>query len=721
MTMQDLIIDNRGALLVNKNAIMRKGVYSDVSYRASKSRERFSEVVYEGSKWVVYSSLPPVTRDKVMSIFSGISARHAEMLNMVNDAGENCVPVAVGITAESLSINEPFIRSSLEAYMGSHYMVYTSTYLDMGISASSVKGYARQCAMIQWIYDYAKMVRERESDKITSEILLRSFRMNVLTALRSMKLEVKVPLSETRFNGWFDKVMKEMDKGTPAQEIIQPKRIGNSNGSKISEGQLNVAVFWHTNGLNMSVRQVHKKWLEYGKKSGWWMDTKGQFTPPSEARLYQLLQPLKNANSLEKTDAVVHRANFIPGASRHLPPKKNHVWVIDGTAHNENVEYQGKVRQHIYAIKVADAGSLRLVGASALIGVREPFSAVKEAILMGIRETGYRPAYIQSDRGPAANELALWCEENGIKLKLTAAGNARAKIIESMFNMFDNALTKFRKSFSGMNRTTRSQRSKSSDKREMKGKRNAISASVVMEWVKSEGLKEWNEHIIETLEGKPCGKTPFELWDEKESYTPKMSYSDLCRMCGTLHERKLTTAGLDIDHNRISYTYFPKIETPEQRAAAEEIFTRIPMDARTANRLKIYILKGGDPAPVFTPDDKFLGMWTEKPRTEYIAETDEELKVLNNFMALQKRVENKAKEINLEVRKSIEMHPDYEHIKHFGEQAPTGRKREYTGRYDKSELLTEEVEFKASDLALPAKYRELVDPDTGEIITVKIN
>jgi len=349
---------------------------------------------------------------------------------------------------------------------------------------------------------------------------------------------------------------------------------------------------------------------------------------------------------------------------------------------------------------------------------------VKEAIMMGIIETGYKPAIIHCDHGPSYKELERWCEQNEIRLYASRTGNARGKTIESLFNMFDNDITKFLKGFSGMNRTaTGSINSKPAESKETKGKQVARSASIAMEWAKTEGIKAWNERVIETLERKPCNKTPFELWDEKESYVPKMSYSQLCQMCGTLHERKLTITGLEISHQGSDYIYFPSIETPEQRTIADKIFTYTPMDANTTNKLKIYILKGGDPAPVFSHDNKYLGIWGLKTNTAYIAETKQEKAVLNNYMALQYRVEETAKEINANIKNSVKRHPDYERIEALGNEMLTGKRRarvetekRVEGRYDKSALLTEEIEAKEA-----TRYKILVDPDTGEEHRIELN
>jgi len=721
---QELFIDPQGRLMISKQHLLLKGIYTEVSYRNQKSKGRLEDVKNDDGRWVFVDSLTSVTKAKVIEKFANLKNEYSQLLLSATNAGEDCAPMAVEFTAESLHINEPFIRSTIESYMNTHYTLYTASYLDLGLHSNSVKGYAKQCALVQWIFDFVSKIQTSEVDVKRCEVLVRSFRMNLLTSITKIEFEVKIPRSETRFNKWFDEVLSAMSKGKRPQDIIQPKRMSNENASKVTDEQFKIAAFWHINGVNMSIANVYKKWKQYGHENGWWMDGNGNFNPPTEARLYQLLAPLKNPNRLAKTDGVDYYLNTVPTATRDLPEKKNHVWVIDGTAQNENVEFKGKVRQHIYAIKVADVATLRMVGVSTLIGVKEPFYAVKEAIMMGIIETGYKPAIIHCDHGPSYKELERWCEQNEIRLYASRTGNARGKTIESLFNMFDNDITKFLKGFSGMNRTaTGSINSKPAESKETKGKQVARSASIAMEWAKTEGIKAWNERVIETLERKPCNKTPFELWDEKESYVPKMSYSQLCQMCGTLHERKLTITGLEISHQGSDYIYFPSIETPEQRTIADKIFTYTPMDANTTNKLKIYILKGGDPAPVFSHDNKYLGIWGLKTNTAYIAETKQEKAVLNNYMALQYRVEETAKEINANIKNSVKRHPDYERIEALGNEMLTGKRRarvetekRVEGRYDKSALLTEEIEAKEA-----TRYKILVDPDTGEEHRIELN
>ena len=734
--MQQLCTNSDGQLLVSKQVLLTNGVVTDTSYRTLKSRGKLKDIQDENGKWVLLNSLTAVTREKVVKVFSDIQNEYTQLLRSMSSNGEECTAVAVGFTADSLQINEPFIRSSIETYTNTHYTIYVDHYMSLGLHSQSVKGYAKQCALCRWMYDFVLKIEESEADKKRCEVLLRSFKMNLLTSIELIEFERKIPVSMMRFTKWFDEIIAQMRTGKAPEELIEVKRLKNNNAGKVTHEQLNIVLYWHINGTNMSIAALYKKWIAYAKENGWWIDKEGKFAPPTEARLYQLLAPYKNPNTLAKTDAVEFRANIIPHVSRDLPTMRNQVWVIDGTAHNENVESSGSVKQHIYTIKVADVATLKTVGVSCVLGVKEPFVAVKEAILMGIRETGCKPAIIHCDKGPAYNELKAWCEANDIKLYASITGNARAKTIENMFSQFDNDVTRYLNGYSGQNRTATSVRSRSSDKRETAGKRNARSASIVMEWLKREGVKLWNERKIEQLEGKPCNKTPNQLWEEKESFVPELSYNQLCVLCGTLHERKLTINGLEIGHKNQSYVYYPDIKTPEERKEATRIFTEIPMDANTINKLKIYILEGGEPAAVYTHDDRYLGVWGLKQRVAFIADTKEEKEELGKFLALQERMMQRAKEVNADIKQNIERHPDYERIEELGNELLTGKhcpteeepkKKKWSGRYDKSNLLTEEREAKAGEASaeptpLPKekRYKELVDCDTGEIIRIEI-
>src|ERR1035437_8979305 len=277
---QGLFVDSTGRLLIAKRDLLLKGIYTDDSYRNQKSKGRLEDIKKDDGRWVFVDSLTSVTNSKVIEKFASLKNEYAQLLLNATNAGEDCAPMAVEFTAESLHINEPFIRSTIESYMNTHYTLYTSAYLDLALHSNSVKGYAKQCALVQWMFDFVTKIQTSEVDAKRCEVLIRSFRMNLLTSITRIEFEVKIPRSETRFNKWFDDVLTCMEKGKRPQDIIQPKRMNNENASKVTDEQFRIAAFWHTNGVNMSIANVYKKWLVWGKENGWWMNENGCFNPP---------------------------------------------------------------------------------------------------------------------------------------------------------------------------------------------------------------------------------------------------------------------------------------------------------------------------------------------------------------------------------------------------------------------------------------------------------
>lgn len=282
---------------------------SNSTYRKTKSLGRLSEITYNDEKWVVADSLSTMTYKKASSILSEVDSKYRILLKNMDSAGLDCTRTAVEFTAETLAINEPFIKSSIIKYMNAHYGNYITAYMELGLNSNSVKGYAKQCALIEWIYDFAMDLRSKEPDAKKSTLLLRSFRANLLTVLSEIELETKIPLSESRFNLWFDKVILNMEKGQNPDQVITVKRIKNKNREKFTEEQKQIAICFYTQGNGMPVEQVYQRLLEMGRQKGWWIDAEGEYKPICRSRLYQILQPLKNPLTMMREDSVKHYLN----------------------------------------------------------------------------------------------------------------------------------------------------------------------------------------------------------------------------------------------------------------------------------------------------------------------------------------------------------------------------------------------------------------------------
>lgn len=121
---QVFAVDNSGRLLINSTALLNKGVVSPTTYRSSKSKGRLTEVTYNEGKWVITDTLSTVLRKKVKNTFGELTAGYKCTLSQMDDSGMDCARTAVGFTADTLAINEPFIKSSIIKYMNAHYGNY---------------------------------------------------------------------------------------------------------------------------------------------------------------------------------------------------------------------------------------------------------------------------------------------------------------------------------------------------------------------------------------------------------------------------------------------------------------------------------------------------------------------------------------------------------------------------------------------------------------------
>src|ERR1035437_2840084 len=107
---QELFIDAQGRLMISKWHLLMKGIYNEDSYRAQKSKGRLEDVKNDDGRWVFVDSLTSVTKAKVIEKFASIRNEYSQLLRDATNSGEDCAQMSVEFTAESLHINEPFIR-----------------------------------------------------------------------------------------------------------------------------------------------------------------------------------------------------------------------------------------------------------------------------------------------------------------------------------------------------------------------------------------------------------------------------------------------------------------------------------------------------------------------------------------------------------------------------------------------------------------------------------
>lgn len=466
---------------------------------------------------------------------------------------------------------------------------------------------------------------------------------------------------------------------------------------------------------NLNAKQVYNKMLELATQKNWWVDTDtGEYNPVSYVTIANFIKDNENQLMFFRKGYVEHYNNYVPTITRNNGALlKNQIWVIDGTPHDENVtikykDGRSKTYQSVYHVSVYDQATYKHLGISIApqktrIDDRnqtESFEVTVEAVKMAIRKSGYKPAILQSDQGPAYSKLKEWCNANGIKLIAAGKGHARSKIVEMLLGHKGNLILRTLEGWSGQNLTAQARSSQPAPEKRKEGWKNARNFNEVVQWLQSEAMDLWNTHIIETMNRKPLNKTPDELWNEKESYTVKLSRMRLAMIAGNHHKRKLENEGLHIQNSYSHYTYFPPVATDEQRKKAVKIFAKIPRNARTTNRLNIYVLEYGEPAYVYDhANKKYLGEWLLKEETiatEILQEKTSE--TYKNFRKLQVDFTEDAKQFTEKVM-NVGKSEHAKEVNEVGKEVLTGKKRDikkekketYTGQYDKENLNLEEV------------------------------
>jgi hypothetical protein len=719
--------DKKYGILLDKADIKSVSINYD-AVRKAMNREGVKKyhLSLRGNPEFIYETLPERWKERFSERIKRINREHASIMAEAQAVNAGLTLTACRVTAESLEINASFIRSELKRFTDKHHAQFIAHYFEFGIGSESVRGYAKLCAIGLFAYNTYLSIKTNYPDEKQQNRMMRSFRVNLLTALEDFDLEVAIPKTDSRFIYWLDNIIECLDCGGDITDVITVKRIGNKNAERLTGEQKDIARGFYSYGNGLPVSQVYSKMLELGRAKKWWTDKKtGEYRPVSERLLYRFLQTKRNTDTLIRHDSMSFYNKTVPEINRRYPECKNTIWSMDGTAHDENVHHNGNNRQYLYHFSVYDYATMRLLNAAVTVGVSESTEFLYSALLGAIRESGYKPRAVQCDQGPAYKSFKQRCEtELGIKVIATGIGHARSKIVEQLFAQTGNLINRYCEGWNGQNRTAKGANSHPSERFLRQADHRDIEGA--SKYVRGEMIDLWNNHIINEMNRKPCGKTPNELWNEKDSATGRLSFIELSVLCGNRHTVKLTNRGLTVENDGIEYTYFPKIDTDAQRNRAVEIFAKVPRIADEASKLTVYVLNYGSDAVIFDrPNGKYLGTWSIKEEASGAATFENDTDVYLKGKAFQKAYTDKARQEGERLKNAIENRPDVDEITRLSKEALTGKKR-HTPVFDKP-LLNAVEEAGDSPQAIDGYLNELsqmkqyVDEDTGELIYIKNN
>lgn len=728
---------NTNTWLINIEDWIKSGLTYD-QYKYLRFKKGSIKTIDRGSRSnqveIILNTVPIDKREQIIKALGISEEKHIKALDIASNTTDcNVSDVAIDSTAKFIELNAAYIQTELTTYIEVEYVRYTSYYIEYNMASENVKAYSQICAVGVWLYERYLTFKAVSKSKRELNRYLRSLRSNFLEVLPDLCIKRHIPTHDRTFHDWLLNIITGMNAGKIIVEIIDIKNKKNTNSRKLKKEHLIVLERIYLNG-NLNDRQVYDRFRQHGSDNNWWVKN-GTYRPPGYATINGWLNENRDRLERERSSRIDYYQHHVLSIDRKYPEMINFCWGIDGTAHNEHV-YGTKTGQNAYVIQVFDYSSFKLLNTEVVGNTRgrESSDNVMRAFKGAILNAGYKPYMVQMDDGPGNKALKRWCEDNDIKVMPTQKGISRNKNVEQLLGQMQRSIINTLKGWNGQNLTARSRNSRPSNRFFEQGQRNARTFGIVSEWLRNDATKTWNNHIIEKYEGKAFNRTPLELWQDKESKTPKLAYDTKLILAGTLHKVKKQVYGIEINHNNERYRYIPDPRTPEASAV---VWNSIP----TGRDVQVYVDVYGDDIVVLQ-GDKYHGLWKLKERVHSFANFTGEpdsIEVFQQQRNLQKAIEQDVVEQNLQQKKEYSQIPlEQQHnINKLINEPFVARKRE--GVLDKNRLNEQEADEKYNHDHIvelnnmineyseknkknikQQKYRTVIHPDSGEEIKLPI-
>jgi hypothetical protein len=298
----------------------------------------------------------------------------------------------------------------------------------------------------------------------------------------------------------------------------------------------------------------------------------------------------------------------------------------------------GKMRQFVWKCVCMDVKTNYAVIET---GLSDKWELYKQAFAAMVKQTGYLPMEVETDRFSGFGKFEQYCAALGVKVRLLRVGNARGKTVERVLGEQGDRFERFSKSFSGLNL-------RAGDLLSKEHIQEAVAKRLTLKDLEAT-VKEhegwWNAHIMKRLHYVPCGKSPLAmLSDSATGYggTKADSYL-LWRAAGELRKIRLTRAGIAVREGDYEYHYFPDFVGGE---AAEVDMLASFFNQNLGKRLHCYFIDKESKLLVMDENDKFIGFWARKPQVDYSPQyiSDDSKKVLSKFLHLQSSQVKQAKQ-----------------------------------------------------------------------------
>ena len=248
----------------------------------------------------------------------------------------------------------------------------------------------------------------------------------------------------------FQKLLKGKLTATQAYATLINNRVNNKNASKLEEEQENLLIQLYSDAnAKPNTVQVFNMYTAKAKEmiqAGFW--TNNALVEESTVRQF-LYKPAIKAMWFEARHGLQEYRNvYEPVTLRSRASFANAMYVIDGTPSHRYFQHGDHGRYFRFNLfPILDAHSWCVIGF--WLSEKENTDAVLGALRSACMVSGYMPYQILYDNSSAIQSYRA--QEAIHKISVTAfaaqAGNARAKIVENFFHLFNQDVQKFRPGF----------------------------------------------------------------------------------------------------------------------------------------------------------------------------------------------------------------------------------------------------------------------------------
>ena len=327
----------------------------------------------------------------------------------------------------------------------------------------------------------------------------------------------------------FKKAVKDNALLSKAFESLISKKVGNSNAEVLGEEQKALLVQMYADGnAKPTFEQV---WHIYTRKAQemvsleHWVNDESMVSP-STVRAFLTKPSIKQLWFEPRHGYQEYRSVFEPVTLRERASYANALWVIDGTPSHRYFQHGDQGRYFRFNIfPILDAHSWCVVGF--WLSESENTEAVLGALRSACMVTGHMPHQILYDNSSAIQSYRA--QEAIDKISVVSfgasAGNARAKIIENFFHLFNADVQKFRPGFTHNpfainlnNRANREALAKMVKSHELPAAESALKQAI-------EDLNLWNNMPRKFL----AGQTPIQAYRKsvEQTLNKQRAFSEL--------------------------------------------------------------------------------------------------------------------------------------------------------------------------------------------------